>query len=89
MVIALPFQYVPALLDDQHICACKSFHLHFGNFLDALSTSYAKQKEAEPLGLFIQDSSCQTIATNLMVLDIFKYIKWLILFFQMSSGSDG
>ena len=33
-------------------------HLHFENFLDPLSTSCSKQKEAEALGLFIQSSSC-------------------------------
>ena len=37
-----------------HECACETFHLHPENFLDALSTSYAKQNEAEALGLFIQ-----------------------------------
>ena len=37
-----------------HEGACETFHLHFENFLDALSTSYAKQNEAEALGLFIQ-----------------------------------
>ena len=69
-----------------HKRACETFHLHFENFLDALSTSYAKRKEAEALGLFIQGSSCQTIATNLMLLDVFKSIKPLILFFQTSKG---
>ena len=34
-----------------HKRACETFHLHFENFLDALSTSYVKQKEAEALGL--------------------------------------
>ena len=59
MVIALPSQYVPALTRWQaHECACETFHLHFENFLDALSTSYAKRKEAEALRLFIQGSSC-------------------------------
>ena len=70
-----------------HKRACETFHLHFENFLDALSTSYAKRKEAEALGLFIQGSSCQTIATNLMLLDVFKSIKPLILFFQTSKGA--
>ena len=70
-----------------HECACETSHLHFENFLDALSTSYAKQKEAEAIGLFIQGSSCQTIATNLMLLDVFKSIKSLILFFQTSKGA--
>ena len=69
-----------------HKCACETFHIGFENFLDALATSYAKQKEAKALGLFIQGSSCQTIATNLMLLDAFKSIKLLILFFQMSKG---
>ena len=69
-----------------HKRACETFHLHFENFLDALSTSYATRKEAEALGLFIQGSSCQTIATNLMLLDVFKSIKPLILFFQTSKG---
>ena len=64
-----------------HERAYETFHLHFGNFLDALSTSYAKRKEAKALGLFIQGSSCQTIATNLMLLDVLKSIKPLILFF--------
>ena len=54
-----------------HERPCETFHLHFENFLDAISTSYAKQKEAEAPGLFIQGSSCQTIATNLMLLDVF------------------
>ena len=53
---------------EAHERACEAFHLHFENFLDALSTSYAKRKKAEALGLFIQGSSCQTTATNLMVL---------------------
>ena len=70
-----------------HKCACETFHLHFEDFLDALATSYAKRKEAEALGLFIQGSSCQTIATNLMLLDVFKSIKPLILFFQTSKGA--
>ena len=66
----------------------QAFHLHFENFFDALSTSYVKQKEAELLGLFIQGSSCQTIlSANLMLLDIFKSIKPLILFFQISIGA--
>ena len=30
-----------------HERACETFHLHFENFLHALSTSYAKRKEAE------------------------------------------
>ena len=29
--------------------ACETFHLHVKNFLDALSTSYAKRKEVEAL----------------------------------------
>ena len=37
-----------------HERACETFHLHFEKFLDALSTSYAKRKESEALGLFIQ-----------------------------------
>ena len=45
-----------------HKHVCRKFHLHFENFLDALSTSYAKRKEAEAIELFIQGSSCQTIA---------------------------
>ena len=72
-----------------HKRACETSHLHFENFLDALSISYAKQKEAEALGL----SSCQTIATSLMLPDVFKSIKPLTLFFQTSKGacsvSDG
>ena len=40
-----------------HERACETFHLHFENFLDALSTSYATRKEAKALGLFIQGSS--------------------------------
>ena len=70
-----------------HERACETFHLHFENFLDALSTSYAKQKEAEALGMFIQSSSCQIIATNLMLFDVCKSIKLLILFFQTSKGA--
>ena len=70
-----------------HKCAWETFHLHFENFLDALSTSYAKQKEAEVLRLFIQGSSCQTIARNFMLFDIFKWTKPLILFFQTSKGA--
>ena len=66
--------------------ACETFHLHFENFLDVLSTSYAKRKIAEALGLFIQGSSCQTVATNLMLLHVFKSIKLLIFFFQTSKG---
>ena len=69
-----------------HKRACETFHFHFENFHDALSTSYATRKEAEALGLFIQGSSCQTIATNLMLLDVFKSTKPLILFFQMIKG---
>ena len=54
MVIALPSQYAPALLRWQaHERACETFHLHFENFLDALSTSYVKRKEAGALGLLI------------------------------------
>ena len=79
--MSLPSQHVPKLFDGKH-----TFHLHFENCLDALSTSYVKLKEAEALGLFIQVSSCQTIATNLMLLDVFKSIKPLILFFQTSKG---
>ena len=70
-----------------HEHAIETLQLHFQNFLDALSTSQAKQKEAEALGLFIQDPSCQIIATNLMLLDIFKSIKPLISFFQRSKGA--
>ena len=84
-MMALLSQYAPELLDGKH--ACETFHLHFENFLDVFSTSYAKQKEAEALGLFIQGSSCQTIATNLMLLDVFKSIKQLILLFKMSKGA--
>ena len=57
------------------------------NFLDPLSTSHAKGKEAEAPGLFIKGSSCQTIATNLMLLHVFKSIKPLTLFFQTSKGA--
>ena len=46
-----------------------------------------KQKEAEALGLFVQDSSCQTIATNLMLLDVSKSIKPLILVLQIIKGA--
>ena len=54
MVIALPSQHAPALLRWQaHERACETFHLHFENFLDALSTSYVKRKEAGALGLLI------------------------------------
>ena len=70
-----------------HEHACETFHLHFENFLDALSISNAKRKGLEALGIFIQGSSCQTIITNLMLLDVFKSIKPLILFFQMSKGA--
>ena len=70
-----------------HECACETLYLHFENFLDALLTSYAKRKEAEALGLFIQGSSCQTIATNLMLLDVFKSIRPLILLFETSKGA--
>ena len=70
-----------------HEHACETFHLHFENFLDALSISHAKQKEAEALGLFIQCSSYQAIATNLMLLDVLKSMKLLILFFQTSKGA--
>ena len=70
-----------------HEHACETFHLHFENFLGVLLTSYAKQKKAKALGLFIQGSSCQTIAINLMHLDVFKSIKSLISFFQMSKGA--
>ena len=69
-----------------HERACETFHLHFQNFLDAPSTSYSKQKKAEALRLFIQGSYCQTIAANVMLLDVFKSIKTLILFFQTSKG---
>ena len=48
-----------------HECACEIFLLHFENFLEALLTSYAKRKEAEALGLFIQGSFCQTMFSNL------------------------
>ena len=61
-------------------CYSMTLQLHFENFLDALSTSQAKQKEAEALGLFIQGPSCQ-------IIDIFKSIKPLILFFQRSKGA--
>ena len=46
-----------------------------------------KQEEAEALGLFIQGSSCQTIAANLIPLDVLKSIKLLILFFKASKGA--
>ena len=72
---------------EAHERACETFHLHFENFLEALSTSYVKQKEAKALGLFIEGSSCQTIATNLTLLDVFKSIKPLILFLQTSKGA--
>ena len=85
MMMTLLSQYAPELLDGKH--ACETFHLHFENFLDVFSTSYAKQKEAEALGLFIQGSSCQTIATNLMLLDVFKSIKQLTLLFKMTKGA--
>ena len=49
--------YLHITLWQTHEDACETFHLHFANFLDALSTSYAKRKEAEALGLFIQGSS--------------------------------
>ena len=69
-----------------HERACETFNLHYENFLDALSTSYVKRKEAEALELFIQGSSCQAIATNLMLLHVFKSIKTMILFFQKIKG---
>ena len=65
-----------------HERAYETFHLHFENFLDAPSTSYAKRKKAEALRLFIQGSYCQTIAANLMLLDVFKSTKPQILFFS-------
>ena len=45
------------------------------------------KRKQKRYGLFIQGSSCQTIATNLMLLDVFKSIKPLILFFQTSKGA--
>ena len=67
-----------------HKLACETFHLHFANFLDALSTSYAERKEAEALGLFIQGSSCQIIATKLMLLDVFKSMMMMNCFCGMA-----
>ena len=71
-----------------HERACEIFHLYFENFLDAFSTPYAKQKEAEALELFIQGSSYQTIATNLMLFDVFKSTKMFsnnYIFYQTHS----
>ena len=70
-----------------HDCACGTFKLHFENVFDALSTSYAKRQEVEALGQFIQVSPCQTITANLILLDVFKSIKLLILLFQTSKGA--
>ena len=67
-----------------HKCECEPFHLSILKI--SLIHFHAKRKESEALGLFIQGSSCQTIATSLMLLDVFKSIKPLILFSQTSKG---
>ena len=67
--------------------ACETFDIHFENVLGVFATSYALWKESEALGLFIQGSSCQAIAANLMLLDVFKSVKLMILFSQMSKGA--
>ena len=64
--------------------ACETFHVHFENVLGVFATSYALWKESQALGLFFQASSCQAIAANLMLLNVFKSIKLLILFSRIS-----
>ena len=63
---------------------CLRFFKGYRPFLHALTVCYNERREAEGLGLFIQATSQQTIATILMLLEVFNCIKALLLTCQRS-----
>ena len=60
--------------------ACLTFFKGLRNFLHALSVSYNETREPEASGLFMQATSEQTIATILMLLEVFNCIKTMLFF---------
>ena len=62
------------------------FYNSYQCFLQALATSYTESKESEALGLFIQATSPEIIATLLMLLDLFDAIRPLVLCLQISQN---
>ena len=70
-----------------HERACHTFHTNYRHFLNALAVGFNERKEPEALGLFIQATSSANIATMLMLLEVFRCIKPLILSLQKSQGS--
>ena len=70
-----------------HERACRTFFKGYRHFLSALSVCCYERKEAEALGLFIQATSLQNVATIVMLLEVFTNIKPLLLYFQKSQGS--
>ena len=70
-----------------HQRACLTFFKGYRPFLHAVTFCYNEKKEAETLGLFIQETSQQTITTILMLLEVFNCIKAMLLTFQKNQGS--
>ena len=62
----------------------KTFHKGYKQFLDALATCSNRHKESEALGLLI---TLKIITTVLMLLEVFNYIRPLILFLQKGQDS--
>ena len=70
-----------------HERACLTFFKGHRHFLNALSVCYNERKEPESLGLFIQATSPLNVATILMLFEVFKNIRPLLLYFQKNQGS--
>lgn len=70
-----------------HERACQTFFKGYRHFLNALTSCYNERKEPEALGLFIQATSMENVATILMLLEVFTNIKPLLLYFQKSQES--
>ena len=64
-----------------HERACQTFFKGYRHFLHALAVCYNERKEAEALGLFVQATSQETIATVLMLMEVFNCIRPLLLTF--------
>ena len=70
-----------------HERACLAVYKSYQHFLQALATCYNERKEGEALGLFIQATSSEMIATILMLLDVFSAISPLTFSLQSSQSS--
>ena len=70
-----------------HERACLAVYNSYQHFIQALATCYNERKEGEALGLFIQVTSSEIIATILMLLDVFSAISPLVLSLQSSQSS--